>query len=48
MSPANLAYLAGPISGGSGPGLFLQLIVVGTIAGILLLVWLIARASRND
>ncbi|MFE9423385.1 hypothetical protein ACFYNO_10520 [Kitasatospora sp. NPDC006697] len=48
MSPAALVSLAGPISAGSGPGLFLRLIVVGSILGVLALVWILARANRDN
>jgi hypothetical protein len=48
MSPATLVHLAGPISGGPGPGLFLRLIVIGSIVGVLLLVWILAKAHSDN
>ncbi|MDH6138728.1 MULTISPECIES: hypothetical protein [Kitasatospora] len=48
MSPAALAHLAAPISSGPGPGLFLRLIVIGSIVGVLALVWILARANSNN
>ena len=48
MSPATLAQLAGPISNESGPGLFLRIIVVGSVVGVGLLAWILLRAGRNN
>ncbi|MEV6211273.1 hypothetical protein [Kitasatospora sp. NPDC051914] len=48
MSPATLAHLAGPISSENGPGLFLRIIVVGSIVGVGLLAWILVRAGRNN
>ncbi|MFF2625768.1 hypothetical protein [Kitasatospora griseola] len=47
MSPADLVQLAGPISSENGPGLFLRIIVIASFVGVGLLVWAIARASRD-
>ncbi len=48
MSPATLVSLAGPISSGPGPGLFLRLVVLGSIVGVGLLAWILVRAGRNN
>ncbi|MFE0457694.1 hypothetical protein ACFW1A_00340 [Kitasatospora sp. NPDC058965] len=48
MSHTDLAVLATPISDGPGPGLFLRLVVAGSIIGVLLLVWILARANRSN
>lgn len=48
MSPATLVSLAGPISSGSGPGLFLRLIVLGSLIGVGLIAWILVRAGRNN
>ncbi|GAB2729673.1 hypothetical protein [Kitasatospora kifunensis] len=47
MSHADLVNLAA-ISGGPGPGLFLRLIVLGSIVGVCLLAWILVRAGRNN
>ncbi|MEV7175947.1 hypothetical protein [Kitasatospora sp. NPDC093679] len=47
MSPATLAHLAGPISNENGPGLFLRIIVIGSIVGVGLLAWILVRAGRD-
>ncbi|MEV8095529.1 hypothetical protein [Kitasatospora sp. NPDC085879] len=48
MSPATLADLAGPISSENGPGLFLRIIVIGSIVGVGLLAWILVRAGRDN
>ena len=48
MSPTALVNLAGPISNESGPGLFLRLVVLGSIVGVLLLAWILVRAGRDN
>ncbi|WP_198042300.1 hypothetical protein [Kitasatospora azatica] len=48
MSHAALVNLAGPVSNESGPGLFLRLIVIGSIVGVGLLAWVLLRAGRNN
>ncbi len=47
MSPATLVTLAAPISGESGPGLFLRTIVVASFVGVGLLAWVLLRAGRK-
>lgn len=47
MLPATALNLAEPISSGAGPGLFLRLIMIGSVVGVLLFVWLLARANRG-
>ncbi|MFF0294034.1 hypothetical protein ACFYST_11750 [Kitasatospora sp. NPDC004614] len=47
MSPADLVQLAGPISSENGPGLFLRIILIASFVGVGLLIWAIARASRD-
>ncbi|MFF4378610.1 hypothetical protein ACIQI7_11865 [Kitasatospora sp. NPDC092039] len=48
MSTDTLVSLAAPISEEAGPGLFLRIIVVASFVGIGLLVWLMARAFKNN
>ncbi|GAA1267031.1 hypothetical protein GCM10009665_64930 [Kitasatospora nipponensis] len=48
MSPDALVNLAAPISSANGPGLFLRLIVLGSILGVGLLAWILLRAGRNN
>lgn len=48
MSLAPVVILAAPISTGAGPGLLLRLMVVGVVVGVLLFVWLLARANRDQ
>ncbi|GAA1982063.1 hypothetical protein [Kitasatospora viridis] len=48
MSPATLVSLAAPISGGPGPGLFLRLVVIGSLVGVVLLAWILLRAGRDN
>ncbi|MDH6125180.1 hypothetical protein [Kitasatospora sp. GP82] len=49
MSPVDgLTQLAGPISTEPGPGLFLRIVLVASFVGVGLLVWIMARAFRND
>ncbi|MCX4749022.1 hypothetical protein OG455_26520 [Kitasatospora sp. NBC_01287] len=47
MSPDALVNLAA-ISNGPGPGLFLRLIVLGSIIGVCLLAWILVRAGRDN
>ena len=47
MSPATLVNLAAPISSESGPGIFLRMIVLGSIIGVGLLAWILLRAGRD-
>ncbi len=47
MSPADLVQLAGPISTENGPGLFLRFILIASFVGVGLMVWALARASRD-
>ncbi|MDH6118744.1 hypothetical protein [Kitasatospora sp. GAS204B] len=47
MSPDALVNLAA-ISGGPGPGLFLRLVVLGSIVGVCLLAWILVRAGRDN
>ncbi|WP_033258262.1 MULTISPECIES: hypothetical protein [Kitasatospora] len=47
MSPAALVQLAGPISSEDGPGLFLRIILIASFVGVGLMVWALARASRD-
>ncbi|MGF1428153.1 hypothetical protein [Kitasatospora sp. LaBMicrA B282] len=47
MSPDHLLNLAA-ISNGPGPGLFLRLVVVGSIIGVCLLAWILVRAGRDN
>ncbi|MFJ6616052.1 hypothetical protein ACIQOW_00500 [Kitasatospora sp. NPDC091335] len=48
MSTDTLVSLAAPISDEAGPGLFLRIIVVASFVGIGLLVWIMARAFKNN
>ncbi|GJF28498.1 hypothetical protein KNE206_11980 [Kitasatospora sp. NE20-6] len=48
MSPETLVHLAGPISTENGPGLFLRIIVVGSLVGVALLAWILLRAGRDN
>ncbi|MFE7530581.1 hypothetical protein ACFU7Y_33440 [Kitasatospora sp. NPDC057542] len=48
MSTDTLVSLAAPISDESGPGLLLRIIVVASFVGIGLLVWIMARAFKNN
>jgi hypothetical protein len=48
MNPATFAQLAGPVSTEPGPGLFLRIILIGSVVGIGLLVWALARAGRDN
>ncbi|WP_181442434.1 hypothetical protein [Streptomyces tateyamensis] len=48
MPHSALVTLAEPISPGTGPGLFLRLVVAASIVGVLLLVWILARAGRSN
>ncbi|MFE4972800.1 hypothetical protein ACFRAR_11865 [Kitasatospora sp. NPDC056651] len=43
-----LVSLAAPISDESGPGLFLRIIVVASFVGIGLLIWIMARAFKQN
>lgn len=45
---ATLVQLAGPVSTEPGPGLFLRIILISTVVGIGLLVWVLSRAGRNN
>ncbi|MFF4344963.1 hypothetical protein ACFY00_34220 [Kitasatospora sp. NPDC001540] len=47
MSTAALVQLAGPISTENGPGLFLRFILIASFVGVGLMVWALARASRD-
>ncbi|MGA5702217.1 hypothetical protein [Peterkaempfera bronchialis] len=48
MSPETLMMLARPISEEGGPGIFLRVVVIAAVVGVLLLVWAIARAGRDN
>ncbi|MFG2904920.1 MULTISPECIES: hypothetical protein [unclassified Kitasatospora] len=48
MSTETLVSLAAPISDETGPGLFLRIIVIASFVGIGLLVWIMARAFKNN
>jgi hypothetical protein len=48
MNAVHVAQLAAPISSENGPGLFLRLIVIGSIVGVGLLAWILVRAGRNN
>ncbi|MGW2375989.1 MULTISPECIES: hypothetical protein [Kitasatospora] len=48
MSTEALVSLAAPISDEAGPGLFLRIIVIASLVGIGLLVWIMARAFRGQ
>ncbi|WP_329564154.1 hypothetical protein [Kitasatospora sp. NBC_01266] len=47
MSPDALVNLAA-ISNGPGPGLFLRLVVFGSMIGVCLLAWILVRAGRDN
>ncbi|MFI9273798.1 hypothetical protein ACIGXM_24265 [Kitasatospora sp. NPDC052896] len=47
MSPEALVNLAA-ISNAPGPGLFLRLVVLGSMVGVCLLAWIMVRAHRDD
>ncbi|MER7757236.1 hypothetical protein [Kitasatospora sp. NPDC097643] len=48
MSTDALVSLAAPVSDEAGPGLFLRIIVIASFVGVGLLVWIMARAFRNN
>ena len=48
MSPETLMMLARPISEENGPGLFLRIVLIAAVVGVILFVWAVARASRNN
>lgn len=48
MNPHLALMLARPISEESGPGIFLRTVVVATVVGICLFVWVLARAHRDN
>ncbi|MER5864587.1 hypothetical protein [Kitasatospora sp. NPDC002040] len=48
MNAATFAQLAGPVSNEPGPGMFLRIVLIGSVVGVGLLVWVLARAGRNN